>query len=178
TFTLSQFREFADIVGPLYSMTEFGHNLGIPLADSYEELKCHYSGEPIKALEHVAYYEADPELETVLVGYRCEACGIAVSEEARQKEKLGGKAGKGIAKAKCPKCEQKMGNVPLYTLKETEGEPSTPVETMDDEAADETANAQLTADTMKGEAAEQSTAESTDQPSASPTEKSESAGNQ
>src|SRR5690606_35823081 len=98
TFTLSQFREFADIVGPLYSMTEFGHNLGIPLADSYEELKCHYSGEPIKALEHVAYYEADPELETVLVGYRCEACGIAVSEEARQKEKLGGKAGKGIAK--------------------------------------------------------------------------------
>jgi hypothetical protein len=117
SFTLSQFREFVDIVGPLYSMTEFGHNLGIPLNDTFEELKCHSSGEPIKALENIEFYDADPELETVLIGYKCEACGIAVSEVAREKEKLGGKGGKGIAKAKCPKCEQKMGNVPLYTLK-------------------------------------------------------------
>lgn len=116
SFTLSEFRVFVDILGPLYSLTEFGHNLGIPLEDSFEELKCHFSNEPIKVLQHVEYYRADPELETVLAGYQCEECGIAVSESSREKEKLGGKGGKGIAKAKCPKCEKKMGSAPLYTL--------------------------------------------------------------
>lgn len=116
SFTISQFREFVEIVGPLYSLAEFGRNLDIPLTDTFEELKCHFSDTVIKSITHLAYYNADPAIDTVLAGYRCEACGIAVSEDARNKEKLGGKAGKGIAKAKCPKCEQKMGNVPLYTL--------------------------------------------------------------
>jgi predicted RNA-binding Zn-ribbon protein involved in translation (DUF1610 family) len=151
SFTLSQFREFVDIVGPLYSMTEFGHNLGIPLTDTFENLKCHYSGEPIKALENITFYDADPELETVLIGYKCEACGIAVSEVAREKEKLGGKGGKGIAKAKCPKCEQKMGNVPLYTLKEQAMEPSTQGETPDDDPGEETAKAPPAEEASKAE---------------------------
>jgi hypothetical protein len=37
---------------------------------------------------------------------------------------LGGANGKGIAKAKCPKCTQKMGNQPLYQLPETSVETS------------------------------------------------------
>src|SRR5690606_9332506 len=97
----------------------------------------------------VAYYEADPELETVLVGDRCEACGIAVSEEGRQKEKLGGKGGKGIAKAKCPKCEQKMGNVPLYTLKSLTEQPAEASESADESAQQTPAEA--TTDATAGE---------------------------
>jgi predicted RNA-binding Zn-ribbon protein involved in translation (DUF1610 family) len=163
SFTLSQFREFVDIVGPLYSMTEFGHNLGIPLTDTFEELKCHYSGEPIKALEHLEFYNADPELETVLIGYKCEACGIAVSEAAREKEKLGGKGGKGIAKAKCPKCEQKMGNVPLYTLKSLTEQSA--------ESSDETAlqpPAEATTDATSGESTATESTATADAPAADP----------
>ena len=52
------------------------------------------------------------------------------------KEKLGGKGGKGIAKTKCPKCQQKMGNVPLYTLKSLTEAPTT--QPAADDAADET----------------------------------------
>lgn len=124
SFTLSQFREFVEIVSPLYSLPEFGRNLGIPLSDSFEEHKCHFSGSTVRALEHVEFYNADPKLETVIAGWKCEECGIAISEEAREEKKLGGKGGKGIAKAKCPKCEKKMGNVPLYTLPPREEEPS------------------------------------------------------
>ena len=124
SFGLSQFREFLEIVAPMYSLGEFGHNLGIPLTDSFEEFKCHYTNDPVKSLEHFEYYEADSAIETSLTGYKCEACGIVVSEAAREKEKLGGKGGKGIAKAKCPKCEKKMGHVPLHTLAELATGPS------------------------------------------------------
>ena len=146
SFTLSQFREFVAIVGPLFSMTEFGHNLGIPLVDSFAEFKCHYSDAVIKALEHMEFYQADPALETVLSGWKCEACGIAVSEDSRKKEKLGGKEGKGMAKTNA-KCEKKMGSIPLYTLAslatepamqgDDEGEPTT-----EEAVADEPAKAE------------------------------------
>ncbi|MCA9075882.1 MAG: hypothetical protein KDA93_12665 [Planctomycetaceae bacterium] len=116
SFALTKFREFAEILGSMYSMGEFGHNMDIPLTDTFNEHKCHFSDVKIRALEGLAYYEADPEIEVVLAGWLCTACGIAVSEDARAKEKLGGKAGKSIAKTKCPKCEEKMGSNPLYTL--------------------------------------------------------------
>ena len=48
-------------------------------------------------------------------GWRCSGCKLVVSEDARKKEKIGGSAGRGIAKAKCPKCKQPFGNNPLYT---------------------------------------------------------------
>ncbi len=132
SFTLTEFREFAEIIGSLYSMAEFGHNAGIPLADSFTEHKCHYSNAKVRALEYLGFYEADPEIELTLAGWLCSACGLVVSEEARKEEKLGGKAGKGIAKAKCPKCEQKFGSNPLYTLTSTDKAASPP----DDDTAD------------------------------------------
>ncbi|MBX3438183.1 MAG: hypothetical protein KF861_11880, partial [Planctomycetaceae bacterium] len=116
SFTLSEFREFAEIVGSIYSMANFGHNAGVPLTDSFTEHKCHYSDVKIKALEYLSFYQADPKLELAIAGWLCGACGLVVSEDARNKEKLGGKGGKGIAKTKCPKCGQKMGQNPLYTL--------------------------------------------------------------
>jgi hypothetical protein len=39
-----------------------------------------------------------------------------VSEAGRAKENLGGKGGKAIAKAKCPKCTNKFGGQKLFTL--------------------------------------------------------------
>jgi len=52
------------------------------------------------------------------VGWKCQACGLTVSEDGRKKENIGGKAGKSIAKAKCPKCENAFGKNPLYALKQ------------------------------------------------------------
>jgi hypothetical protein len=43
-----------------------------------------------------------------------------VSEESREKEKLGGKEGKKIAKTACPKCKKPFGELPLYTLEVAE----------------------------------------------------------
>ncbi len=136
SFTLSEFREFAEILGALYSMGEFGHNMDIPLTDTFNEHKCHYSDVKIRTLEGLAYYEADPETEVVLAGWLCTACGIAISEDARAKEKLGGKAGKGIAKTKCPKCEQKMGSNPLYTLAATKQSANMSGEESEEDASD------------------------------------------
>lgn len=116
SFTLSEFRTFVEIIGSLYAMANFGRNLGIPLADSFSDEKCHYSSANVRALQHVEYYQADPALGTVLAGWKCEACGIVISEAAREKEKLGGKGAKAIAKTPCPKCKQKFGSHPLYTL--------------------------------------------------------------
>ena len=65
-----------------------------------------------------------------LRGHRCTACGLVVSEESRRKEKIGGLNGKGLAKAKCPKCGGKFGTAPLYQVKqkaaETEAAGETP----------------------------------------------------
>ena len=74
------------------------------------------SGVKVPALEHLPYYQADPELKIVLAGWQCGACGVVISEAAREAAKFGGKNAKGIAKAKCPQCEQKFGSNPLYTL--------------------------------------------------------------
>jgi len=92
--------------------------LGVPLQTKTEQLKCHYSEEDFEALEDLEYYQADPKIPLKLVGRRCQECGLVVSEDARKKEKIGGVAGKGIAKAKCPKCEKKFGDISLFAIDE------------------------------------------------------------
>ena len=106
----------------LYGVERLGEDVGVPLTDTYTELKCHYSEETLRALEHVEFYQADPKIKLKLIGRKCAACGLAVSEDARKKEKIGGANGKAIAKAKCPKCQQKFGNISLFGLEE----PATP----------------------------------------------------
>ncbi len=54
-----------------------------------------------------------------LSGHICTTCGIADTEEPRAKKKLGGAAGKGIAKAKCPKCSNKFGDQKAFILTKT-----------------------------------------------------------
>ena len=78
----------------------------------------------MKELNQLNYYQADPTFTLEVTGWRCAGCKIVVSEAARAEAKLGGANGKGIAKAKCPKCTQKMGNQPLYQLPEKSVETS------------------------------------------------------
>jgi len=129
SFTLSQFREFNKHMEDLFNVEGLAANLGIPMADEFTTSKCHYSEAQVKALKDPDWYIADTVRPAVLAGYRCESCGVAVSEAARKKEKLGGANGKGLAKATCPKCKKKFGTKPLYTLPEAESGPTMSGET-------------------------------------------------
>ena len=74
-----------------------------------------------------------------LLGRTCGACGISVSEETRKKQKIGGASGRGLSRAKCPKCNGKFGNNSLYTfeLKDTAPKLEVADASEDDGAGDE-----------------------------------------
>jgi len=122
SLSLSEFRRISRRFGQLYGIDSFGAAVGVPLEDATRELTCHYNEETtMTVVEDATYYEADEAYEVTRVGYRCEGCGLIVSEDSRKKEKIGGKSGKGIAKAVCPKCKRVFGDNPLHeiTLVET-----------------------------------------------------------
>lgn len=116
SLTLSQFREFSKALRDCFGIEGLGEEVGIPLSDETSEGKCHYSEQTLTYLENVEYYQADPEITLQLIGRKCAACGLLVSEDARRKEKLGGANGKAIAKTKCPKCGQKFGDISLFAV--------------------------------------------------------------
>lgn len=116
SFSLTEFRKFAQALSDQMGITGFGADSDIPVEDQVFEHSCHYSDAKIKALGMLEFYRADPAIELILAGHQCAACGLVVSEDSRKKEGLGGKSPKGIAKAKCPKCGEKMGDQPLYTV--------------------------------------------------------------
>jgi hypothetical protein len=116
SFALTGYREFTRALAAAANTLEL-RAPGVPSTDEYFEFKCHYSDVPIHSLQHVAWYQADPKCDVVLAGWKCMACGLTISEESRKKENIGGKGGKSIAKAKCPKCTNKFGEQPLYTLR-------------------------------------------------------------
>jgi len=116
--TLSQFRKFREQLQQQCGIELEFETDQIPLQDKTTPSLCHYTDEPIKSLNNIVFYENDPEQEIELVGWKCQACGLTVSEDGRKKENIGGKAGKSIAKAKCPKCENAFGKNPLYALKQ------------------------------------------------------------
>lgn len=119
SFTLSQFRQFAKFLAEICGVSGLGANTEIPLTDEYKTLKCHYTEQPVRELQSLAWYEKDKSFKLKITGFRCGGCGLVVSEDGRKKEKIGGLNGKGIAKAKCPKCQKKFGNNPLYEIEET-----------------------------------------------------------
>ncbi len=126
SFWLTEFRQFSKALEKYFQIKDLGILEGVPLTDPILELQCHYSEEPIKAVdpEFLKFYQPDPSINLELVGRRCEGCGLAVSEDARRKEKIGGLNGKAIAKAKCPKCEKKFGSISLFKLPVSEEEKS------------------------------------------------------
>jgi len=137
SFWLSEFRAFAKQLQTRYGIQDLGLLEGVPLEDNLSSYTCHYSDRPIQSVEATPFHQADPNLKLEIIGRKCQACGLVVSEDSRKKEKLGGANGKGIAKAPCPKCKQKFGEITLYglppaeegateaTLKETGGIPTT-----------------------------------------------------
>lgn len=124
TFSLTEYRKFAEALSNIYGMNDLGQDSGIPMTDQINTVTCHYSEETFEALdnESLEFYEADPEIELTLVGRQCQGCQLIVSEDSRKKERIGGKTGKGIAKAKCPKCSEKFGNISLWQIAKAEAE--------------------------------------------------------
>ena len=118
SFGLTDFRRLSESLENLHGLGKLGAEEGVPLVDETFEHTCHYTDATIRALKALEFYKADPKVDLVVAGWQCGECGLTVSEDARKKEGLGGKAGKGMAKAKCPKCEKKMGDHPLHTRAE------------------------------------------------------------
>ena len=87
------------------------------MTDETTEYVCHYTETRMQALSDVKYQQADPAMPLVLLGWKCGGCGLVVSEDARKKEKIGGKSESSVPKAKCPKCKKPMGNNRLMGLK-------------------------------------------------------------
>lgn len=116
SFTLTQFRNFSAILADAFGLTEFGGGTLIPLTDDFKEATCHYSEAVLRSLpaDKLDFYKADPTIKLVPIGRRCQKCGLIVSEDSRKKEKIGGKSDSSVAKAKCPKCKQKFGDITLY----------------------------------------------------------------
>lgn len=122
TFSLSEYRKLVEALSEFYGIDQLGQDSGVPLTDQMQQVTCHYSEESFEVLdnENLEFYEADPEIELTLAGRQCQACQLIVSEDSRKKERIGGKAGKAIAKTKCPKCNEKFGNISLFQLVKTE----------------------------------------------------------
>ncbi|MCA9020990.1 MAG: hypothetical protein KDA74_12665 [Planctomycetaceae bacterium] len=128
TFSLSEYRKLTEALSEFFGIDQLGQDSGIPLTDQMQQVTCHYSEESFEVLdnEYLEFYEADPEIELALAGRQCQGCQLIVSEDSRKKERIGGKAGKAIAKTKCPKCNEKFGNISLFQLvkKEVAPEPA------------------------------------------------------
>lgn len=117
---ITQYWELKKLIEEKLGVSGLGENAGIPPEASVSTHRCQITDLPVKSLDHIEFYKVDSSVELETVGYECGKCHIAISEQGRQKENLGGKAGKGIAKAKCPKCGSKMGDHLLYNIKQTE----------------------------------------------------------
>lgn len=116
SFSLSEFRVFAKTLQSRFGIENFGANSGAPLEDAFDQYTCSAMNAPIQALRNLDYYKIDPSFKLATVGYKCGSCGLILSEAGRAKDNIGGKDGKGVAKAKCPKCQQKFGDNPLLTF--------------------------------------------------------------
>ena len=117
SFPLSAWRSFSNRLRELFGVQLPSAENGVPDSEKAETLSCFVTQAKVESVRNLIYYQQDPSFELELTGYKCKACGAAVSEEGRKKNKLGGANGKAIAKAKCPKCSGKMGEEPLYKLK-------------------------------------------------------------
>lgn len=116
SFPLSTHRKVAALLKSLFNFDYEAEANGVPTTEKFNTLRCQFSDMPVKSLQNVPYYENDPAYELELSGYVCATCGIAVTEEARARKKLGGASGKGIAKAKCPKCNNKFGDQKAWNI--------------------------------------------------------------
>ncbi|MCP4782444.1 MAG: hypothetical protein GY878_02695 [Fuerstiella sp.] len=113
---LSVFRRFSEQASDLFGLKIPAEDNGVPAAEESDTLFCFLSEVKVEAAKNVVYYENDPGFDLELSGYVCGACGVAITESSRKNKKLGGAAGKGLAKAKCPKCSNKFGDRKAYRV--------------------------------------------------------------
>ena len=113
---LSVYRRFSEQVSDLFGLKLAAEENGVPVAEETDTLFCALSEVKIESVKSLAYYQNDPGFEVELTGYVCGTCGAAITESSRKNKKLGGAAGKGLAKAKCPKCSNKFGDQKAYRV--------------------------------------------------------------
>ncbi len=116
SFTLSGWRAFSAHLKALFGFELAGTENGIPEGDQTETLSCFVNQAKVESIKGLLYYQKDVAYQLELTGYKCKSCGTAISEEGRKKTKLGGVKGKSIAKAKCPKCSNKMQAEMIYKI--------------------------------------------------------------
>ncbi|MBC7968364.1 MAG: hypothetical protein H7Z17_20855 [Fuerstia sp.] len=119
--SLTSFRALHEVLKTNFRLELPATENGVPDADKSDQLSCFINQSRVESIRSLIYYQQDPAYELELSGYRCKACTAVISEEGRNKNKLGGANGKGIAKAKCPKCSGKMGEDLLYRIKKSPG---------------------------------------------------------
>ena len=117
--SLSTFRALREVLKTNFSLELPAIENGVPEADKSDNLSCFINQSRVESVRNLNYYQQDVAYELELSGYRCKSCTAVISEEGRNKNKLGGTNGKGIAKAKCPKCSGKMGEELLYRIKKS-----------------------------------------------------------
>lgn len=114
--SLTTFRALQQVLKSDFNLELPSAENGVPETEKTENLSCFINQSRVESITNLNYYQQDPGFELELTGYRCKACTAVISEEGRKKNKLGGANGKGIAKAKCPKCSGKIGEDPLYRI--------------------------------------------------------------
>ncbi len=134
SLTLTQCRQLAAELKQHFQIDLQLAENGVPATEQKDMLKCKLLEVPVEAIRNIEYYENDSAFELEMTGYRCGTCQAVISEEGRLRKKLGGAAGKGIAKAKCPSCAAKMGNHKTYRIGK---QPTQQNEQQDDQPAPE-----------------------------------------
>ncbi|MEJ7595281.1 MAG: hypothetical protein WKF77_27490 [Planctomycetaceae bacterium] len=118
---LSSFRALHEVLKANFKLELPATENGVPDSEKSDNLNCFINQSRVESIRGLIYYQQDAAFELELSGYRCKSCTAVISEEGRKKNKLGGANGKGIAKAKCPKCSGKMGEELLYRIKKSPG---------------------------------------------------------
>jgi hypothetical protein len=115
--SLTSFRMLEELLKKNFALELPAAENGVPESDKTDNLICFINQSRVESIRGLNYYQQDPVFELELSGYRCTSCSAVVSEDGRKKAKLGGANGKGIAKAKCPKCSGKMVKSPYTALR-------------------------------------------------------------
>lgn len=116
---LTSFRALHEVLKTSFKLELPATDNGVPSVEKSDHLNCFINQSRVESIRSLIYYQQDPAFELELSGFRCKSCTAVISEEGRKKNKLGGANGKGIAKAKCPKCSGKMGEELLYRIKKS-----------------------------------------------------------
>ncbi len=176
--TLSQYRKLRGWLAEWAGQPDFLTAPGIPLEDTTQTWKCALSEQEFEALDGAEWFESDASRPVTTVGWLCQCATIAISETARAEQKFGGKKPVGLAKTKCPQCDQKFGCQALVHLTSVVAPPPPPEAPAEKEGTEKSPKQAKSTETpasdSKAPATEQAVAETSEV--ASPAESTAQAG--